>query len=301
MKIETSSTGIFRPGWLERASVLPVYAALASTWILIWFSGLVEVSYESRLMTVLLNTMVVASASAAGAWLAVRGYLANGLPEMLYAGCGLIAMGSCHLVSSLIIGGAQGPNDAVTVHNLGVFCAAWLHLAAALHAGRPKPSRPDPSALKAACACSAALALIGLFWTAARYDLSPVFYVTGKGTTPVRQLVLMLSIALLAVAAAFLIRHADQREQPDATLLRPGPYPHRHRIGRCVDRGARKRSQLVRTPGPKLRLRLSPGSFHRGHPHGGSKRTGCEGSGHRLLSRIRKPLSGPGRARCARR
>jgi len=211
VKIETDSTGIFGPAWLERAAALPVYATFASTWVLIWFSGLVEVSYENRTIALLLSLLLVASVSATAAWLAFRGYLASGLPELLYAGCGLVALGSCHIISSLIIGDAQDLNHAVTVHNLGVFLAASLHLAAALHAGRPRPSRPDPSALRAAGACLGVLALTGLFWTAAQYDLSPAFYKTGEGATPVRQLVLTLSIALLSVAAALLIRQASQR------------------------------------------------------------------------------------------
>ena len=170
-----------------------------------------DVSYENPALTLLLNTLVVAGVSAWVAALALRGYLASGLPEMLYAGCGLVAMGSSFLLSSLFIGGAQGPNHAVTVHNLGVFCASFFHLAAALHAGQPRVSKPDPTAFKAASIYLGVLALTGLFWAAAQYDLAPAFYIPGRGTTPVRQLVLTVSVAMLTVAAAFLIRNAARR------------------------------------------------------------------------------------------
>jgi PAS domain S-box-containing protein len=212
MKIEKRSVGFLGPTWLERAAALPVYAALALTLALIWFSSMVEVSHESRLMTMLLNTSLVTGISAVGAWLAIRGYLASGLPELLHAGCGLIAMGSSFLVASLTIAEASGPNDAVTVHNLGVFCAAWFHLAAAVHAGQPRASRPDPSVFKTACAGFGVLAFTGLTWVAAHCDLTPAFYVAGRGPTPVRQLVLTLSIALMAIAAAFLIHNAVRRD-----------------------------------------------------------------------------------------
>ncbi len=211
MSIDTGPARSIVPTWAGRAATLPVYVFAASTLVFIWFSGLVEVSYENPLMTMLVNTLLVTGVSAGGAWLAVNGYLASGLPELLYAGCGLVATGSCFLISSLVIGSAEGPNDAVTVHNLGIFLAALLHLVAAVRAGQPRSGREDPGAVKAVFACLGVLALIGLFWAAARYDLAPVFYVAGEGTTPVRQLVLTLATAFLAMAAAFLMSHAVRR------------------------------------------------------------------------------------------
>ena len=191
--------------------VLPVFAVAALTLVFIWSIGLVEVSFENRVVTLLLNTLLVTGVSAWVATLALRGYLASGLPEMLYAGCGFVAMGSSFLLAGLVIGGAQGPNDAVTVHNLGVFCASFFHLAAALRAGQPRAGKPASNAFGAASAYLAVLALIGFFWAGAQYDLAPAFYIPGKGTTPVRQLVLTFSVAVLAVAAAFLIRHSARR------------------------------------------------------------------------------------------
>ncbi len=213
METKTGSSGV-EPAWLGRAAALPVYAVLTLTLVLIWFSSMVEISHESRLMTMLLNTSLVTGISSVGAWLAVRGYLLGGLPELLHAGSGLIAMGASFLIASLAIGEASGPNEAVTVHNLGVFCASWFHLAAAIHAGQPQAGRLDPSAFKAAGVCFAVLAFTGLLWAAARYGLTPVFYIAGKGPTPVRQLLLTLSIALLSISAALLIRHAARRGSP---------------------------------------------------------------------------------------
>jgi PAS domain S-box-containing protein len=192
-------------------TALPVYAVGALILVFIWFSGLVDVSYENPVMTLLLNTLVVTSISAWVATLALRGYLASGLPEMLYAGCGLVAMGASFLLAGLTIGSAQGPNHAVTVHNLGVFCASFFHLAAALRTGQPRVGKPDPTAFRAVSAYLGVLALTGFFWAAAQYDLVPAFYIPGKGTTPVRQLVLTVSVAVLAVAAFFLIRQANRR------------------------------------------------------------------------------------------
>ena len=170
-----------------------------------------EANFESRVLALVLNTLLVTGVSAWVAALAARGYLYSGLPAMLYAGCGLVAMGASFLISSLNIGAVHGPNVAVTVHNLGVFCSAFFHLAAALRAGQPGVIKSEPSAFKAAAAYLAVLALTGLFWAAAQYDLSPVFFLPGKGTTPVRQLVLTVSVATMAVAAAFLIRQASRR------------------------------------------------------------------------------------------
>ncbi len=269
MKIETRAAEPVVPAWTDRMTALPVYAVVALTLVFIWFSGFVEVSYENRVMSLLLNTLLVTGVSAWGATLALRGYLASGLPEMLYAGCGLVAMGSSFFISSLSIGAVQGPNVAVTVHNLGVFCASFFHLAASLRAGQPRASKPDPTAFKAASAYLAVLALTGLFWAAAQYDLTPAFYIPGKGTTPVRQLVLTVSVAIMAVAAAFLIRHASPTGQPVAPLLRLRARPHRHGTSRCFHCRSRKHSQLDRTPVPRPRQSLSPGGIHGCHPHGG--------------------------------
>ena len=211
MKKETRAAETAGPVWTDRATGLPVYAVVALTLSLVWFRDLVEVSFESRVMALVLNTLLVTGASAWVAALAVRGYLYSGLPAMLYAGCGLVAMGASFLISSLSIGAVQGPNVAVTVHNLGVFCASFFHLAAALRAGRPGVTQSAPSVFKAAAAYLAVLALMGLFWAAAQYDLSPAFFLPGEGTTPVRQLVLTVSVAILAAAAAFLIRQASRQ------------------------------------------------------------------------------------------
>ena len=211
MKKETRAAETAGPVWTDKATALPVYAVVALTLSLVWFNDLVEVSFESRVMALVLNTLPVTGVSAWVAALAVRGYLYSGLPAMLYAGCGLVAMGASFFISSLSIGALHGPNVAVTVHNLGVFCASFFHLAAALRAGQPGVTKSEPSAFKAAAAYLAVLALTGLFWAAAQYDLAPVFFLPDKGTTPVRQLVLTVSVAIMAVAAAFLIRQASRR------------------------------------------------------------------------------------------
>jgi PAS domain S-box-containing protein len=211
VKTETVTVKNTSSGFARGGIALPVYAVAALTVVFIWFGGLVDVSYENRSLTLLLNTLLVTGVSVLGAVLVFRGYIASGLPGLLYAGCGLVAMGSSFLFSSLIIDAAAGPNHEVTVNNLGVLCASFFHLAASLCAGQPRVHKPDPSVFKAAAVYLGVLALTGLFWAAAQYDLSPAFYIPGKGTTPVRQLVLMVSVALLSVAAAFLIRHAARR------------------------------------------------------------------------------------------
>jgi PAS domain S-box-containing protein len=182
--------------------------------VLIWFSGLVEVSYESPMAALLLNLVSITGVSAAGVWLAVRGYLASGLSVLLYAGCGLVAMGSGILIASFLIGGPEGPNDAVTVHNLSVLLAALMHLAAAVSAGQPRSRGPVTSTRKAVLALAGVLVLTGLIWAVVSRDWVPLFYIAGEGATPVRQLALTLSIALLSVAAAFLLREAMRRANP---------------------------------------------------------------------------------------
>jgi PAS domain S-box-containing protein len=212
MKTTIDPAGVFKPAWLNRAAALPIYAVLALTLSLIWFSDPVRVSHENRMLALLLYTLPITGVSVAGAWLAVRGYLAGGPQALLYSGCGLVAMGSGLFLSGLIRGGDLGANDAITLRSIGAFFSACLHLTAALQAARLKPSRPEPSAFKVACALLGVLVLSGLSWAAAQYDLVPDFYIAGAGSTPLRQLVLVLSMALLAIAAAFLAHDARRRD-----------------------------------------------------------------------------------------
>ena len=257
------------PAWTDKATALPVYAVVALTLSFLWVSDLVEVSFESRGMSLLLNTLLVTGVSAWGAALALRGYLYSGLPAMLYAGCGLVAMGSSFFVSSLSLGAVHGPNVAVTVHNLGVFCASFFHLAAALRAGQARVSKPDPSVFQAAAAYLAVLALTGLIWATAQYDLTPAFYIPGKGTTPVRQLVLTVSVAAMAVAAAFLIRQASRRGSLSLRCYGLGLVLIAMGHSRYFHCRSRKRSRLDRTPVPRPRSSLSSGGIHGCHPLGG--------------------------------
>ena len=211
MNAQTDSTNPTGPGWSASVMAMPVYVAAALTLGFIWVPGFVGISYENRELLLLLNSLLVTGVSAVVATLAFRGYMASGLSEMLYAGCGLIAMGSSFLLAGLIIGSAEGPNAAVTVHNLGVLCGSLFHLAAALRIGQPAAPKPDPSAVKAAWAYLGVLSLVGVFWAAATYHLAPAFYLPLKGTTPIRQLVLLASLALLTAAATGLIRNAGRR------------------------------------------------------------------------------------------
>ena len=152
VKTETATAKSVPPGLAWRWMIFPAYAVAALTVIFIRFSSLVEVSHENGLLALLLNTLLVTGVSAWGAVLGFRGYVASGRSELVWAGCGLVALGSSIFISSLIVEAAAGPNDAVTVHNLGVFFASIFHLAASLHAGQPKVQKPDPTAFKAASA-----------------------------------------------------------------------------------------------------------------------------------------------------
>ena len=167
MTIETGS-GTARPFSLRSAAALPVYAFLAATLVLIASDRLTMVSHESRLLASLLNPLVVATLSAAAAWIAGRAYLATGLHQLLLAGCGLVVIGSSFVISGLIIGGEAGPNDAVTVHNLGALLAASFHLAAANAAGAGAP-RSDSIASRVILPYLGSLALTLLFWLAAAH------------------------------------------------------------------------------------------------------------------------------------
>ncbi|MGE5255154.1 MAG: PAS domain S-box protein [Hyphomicrobiales bacterium] len=206
MNANTNSMKAMRPGGSGRSAAAPIYAIAALTLGFIWIPGFMDVSYEHRGVLLFLYALLVTGVSAWAAALAYRGYMASGLAEMLYAGCGLMAMGSSFLLAAWVIGSPEGRNDAVTVHGLGVLCGSLFHLAAALHAGQPGVPGSKPSAGKALSAYLGVLVLVGGFWAAAAHNLTPGFYLQETGTTPIRALAVLASVALLSAAATLLIR-----------------------------------------------------------------------------------------------
>jgi len=162
----------------------------------LWVANLRTVC-ESRLAMVLLNLLFTWLASLCICILTARGFLGSGRPGLLMFGCGSLLWGITSLAAAVVV---QRINPTITLHNLGVLAAALCHFAGLLW--RRRLARPRHwLVLGYAAALLTAALLVG----AALAGWTPVFFVQGQGGTPLRQVVLLLAVALFAWVAGQLI------------------------------------------------------------------------------------------------
>ena len=176
---------------LSRLAWLPV-PLLALVIAGLWIADLRTV-YESRALMVLLNLFFTWLASLCICLLTARGFLGSGQPGLLMFGCGSLLWGVTSLAAAVMV---DRVNPTITVHNVGVFGAAFCHLVGLLWRGRlPRPGR------WLVVGYAGALLTAALIVWAAMAGLTPVFFVQGQGGTPIRQVVLLSAIAMFAWVA----------------------------------------------------------------------------------------------------
>ena len=186
---------------LSRLAWLPI-PLLALVIAGLWIADLRTV-YESQPLMVLLNLLFTWLASLCICLLTARGFLGSGQPGLLMFGCGSLLWGVTSLAAAVVV---DRVNTTVTVHNLGVFGAALCHLTGLLWRGRlTRPGR------WLVVGYAGALMTSALIVWAAMAGLTPVFFVQDQGGTPVRQVVLLWSVAMFAWVAWRLI-HLSQRQ-----------------------------------------------------------------------------------------
>ncbi len=188
----TTENLLRKPGHLHWSAWLPIPSLMiiiAGLWVADLHS-----TYDSPALLLLLNLVFNCLASVCICVLTARAFLECGQPSLLMFGCGSFLWGST-AVTAAIMAGAD-INQTITVHNLGVFGAALCHFAGMLWRGRLV--RPRAWLVSGYLAVILLTAL--LFW-AAKVGWSPVFFVQAQGGTLIRQVVLLLTITLLAWVA----------------------------------------------------------------------------------------------------
>jgi PAS domain S-box-containing protein len=178
---------------------LPVLA------VLILMLRLVETpaSYPAPRLQFALVLVVLFGACCVVAMVAARAFLAAGSVKLLLLGCGAIALGLSGVMAT--IGGAAAPNVTVTVHNLLVWIAAWLHFVGAL-VGPQRTVNPRMPYLVAGLTLVGAVAV--LVAVAAKAGWTPTFFVQGGGGTPLRQFVLGSAIVMFVTAAVVMLERS---------------------------------------------------------------------------------------------
>ncbi len=194
------------PGYRKttRLAAVPVCAIALIIVLFAFVPAFTETSFENSGLLFLLNAVFLSAVSCLVAGLALVGHLRSGRVEPLLVGCGVLFSGLGALIAGLIAGGERSPNDFLTVHNLGVFLAAAMHLAAAFSTARHTPAAAPASHRVAVGAYGATVGFMLLLVAAERADILPAFYTPGIGSTRIRQLILTGAISLMSIAAGIL-------------------------------------------------------------------------------------------------
>ena len=166
--------------------------------------------FEPWWLLPVLNIGILFGGAVIAASLAAWGYLAGGSRAILQLGSAMLTFGLGSLAAAILLPAGR-VNAAVTIYNMGALLAGALHLASALDLSLPRllprPSFPARwSLLIWFGGCTAAMAAITLL---SLLQLLPAF-MTPAGGTPLRQLVLILTVIAFLVSA-ILFRLQDRR------------------------------------------------------------------------------------------
>lgn len=166
-----------------------------------------------------LNSAFITGLCLLVAGLSVRSYLRGGFLNVLLLGCGVLAFGFSSFAAGWLIRPPYGPNHTLTVHNVGVLFTSVCFFSSALSAFR-RVGRETGPARRVPLAGSSYLGillLVTLLTASTILDWTPPFFVDGAGPTVLRQAVLAVSVALLAVSAILTL--SVYRERRSGFLL----------------------------------------------------------------------------------
>jgi PAS domain S-box-containing protein len=170
--------------------------------------------FEPPWLLFALNTVFVTGLCLLVAWLSIRSYLRGGFLNVLLLGCGVLALGLSSFMAGWLIRPPYGPDDTLTIHNTGVLFASVCFFLSSLSAVRgvgmeTAQARRGPLA----GAAYLGIFLLGILITVATmHGWTPPFFIPGEGPTPIRQVVLAVSVTLLAVSAILMTAvYADRK------------------------------------------------------------------------------------------
>ncbi len=188
---------------LARLSYVPV-AAFALAIPVLWVAG-PHHAHESGPLLFALNWTLTALVCLFIAVLAGRSFLLSAEPGALMLCCAMMIWGSS---AAIAVTGSHVGNYNITIHNLGMCLAALCHLVGAFLVRHSRVNQEPGGIL--ALAIAGSLISVGLIWMAALEDWLPVFFVQGQGGTAVRDIVMLLSIAMYGATSILMWRNYRQ-------------------------------------------------------------------------------------------
>ena len=166
---------------------------------------------ESPVLLLALNTVFLAAAPAAAAFLAAKAYRESGSPTLLLLGSSLLIFSLSAFIAAVVMQYRQDPNMAVTIYNSGFLLSSMVSLAASVMS-RLRTTRPGivvangKRYILLAYGTSATVMFLIAFLAVT--ERLPPFFIAGTGSTMLRQIILSLAIVFfLSSAFAFMRIH----------------------------------------------------------------------------------------------
>jgi PAS domain S-box-containing protein len=180
-------------------------------------------AFEHAYLLLLLNVVFSLMASAVVIALLARSFATRGTADRLLFGCGLSAWALAGLVAVAtgLVGAGGHDNRVITIHNLCVWLAGAGQVAGAVLAVRPGPLIRR-TGLWLTLGHAAVVALVGIVVIVSVAGFVPPFFVTGRGGTMLRDLVLGSASAMFAGASALIVwsraaRSSGREDRPGAS------------------------------------------------------------------------------------
>jgi PAS domain S-box-containing protein len=190
--------------------ILPVLLFIALAVVLRVFLTPTAV-FEPPYLLPIANSAFLAIIPFTVAYFAGRSYVMTGSLSILLIGCALLVFGAGNLVAGWVID-LSGPNSTVTIHNIASAVASILYVLAAFAVAEGTTERiAGRRKTKLFSAYFAILLFVALLSAATVSGFMPVFFVVGRGPTPLREAVLTVAVILHVLAAFFALLLYRQR------------------------------------------------------------------------------------------
>jgi hypothetical protein len=159
--------------------------------------------YESPLLLLVLNTLLISVVAFVASYISAKSYVMSGSPGLLLLGCGMLTFGTGALVAGVVRGFPDGVSLNLIVYNTAALAASAFHVvAAALISMRVTSDLLRISRrMKAALAYLGVVVFVLILPVGGMVGVIPPFFIEGMGFTFLRQLVLGAAIVLFAVSS----------------------------------------------------------------------------------------------------
>ncbi len=195
----------------RRFALVPIFLLLTAIPVVFYFGS--GKSYENAAILLIMNFVCSFCISALIVYLLSRIFLMKGSSGLLLLASGVLAWGVAGLVG--VITGIAGESNArfdnitITIHNCTILLSAVLHLIGIIFLIRPG-NIPTNRAAFLAVAFFIVLLISGLISISTYNEWIPPFFIQQNGGTPLRQLVLHMSILMYLVTTVMMLRYSQK-------------------------------------------------------------------------------------------